>query len=44
MPACDSKMSFWLQAESYAPVSYSYVGAWTPRALRQSKIDIAFMG
>ncbi|EAZ6626328.1 DeoR/GlpR transcriptional regulator, partial [Salmonella enterica subsp. enterica] len=40
----DSKNELLVTGGELRPRSYSYVGAWTLRALRQSKIDIAFMG
>lgn len=40
----NSKNQLLVTGGELRPKSYSYVGAWTMRALRQSNIDIAFMG
>lgn len=39
----NSKNQLMVTGGELRPKSYSYVGAWTQRALRQTKIDIAFM-
>lgn len=39
----NSKNQLLVTGGELRPKSYSYVGAWTLRALRQSKIDIAFL-
>ncbi|PUF26127.1 DeoR/GlpR transcriptional regulator [Salmonella enterica subsp. enterica] len=40
----NSKNQLLVTGGELRPKSYSYVGAWTLRALRQSKIDVAFLG
>nr|WP_241391591.1 DeoR/GlpR family DNA-binding transcription regulator [Yersinia frederiksenii]ULG19916.1 transcriptional regulator [Yersinia frederiksenii] len=40
----NSKNQLLVTGGELRPKSYSYVGAWTQRVLRQSRIDIAFMG